>query len=239
MESPLDTIIQWFRQIYDVEALLQYLAGMGHMTAYLLLGAIIFTETGLMFGFFLPGDSLLFTAGLACAPENALLHDQPLNIWILNAVLIPAAIIGDSVGYWIGYKAGQALYKREKTFFFRKEHLMATKAFYEKHGGKTIILARFVPMIRTFAPVVAGIGQMNYAHFLFYNVFGGIGWIISLSVAGYFLGQVPWVSKNLTATLMLIIFVSLLPAIIAFIQHKVSGQAPPSKGDSPSEQSTS
>lgn len=235
----MDTIVQWFKQIYDVEALLQYLAGLGHVTAYSLMGAIIFAETGLMVGFFLPGDSLLFTAGLACAPDNALLHDQALNIWILNAVLVPAAIIGDSVGYWIGFKAGQALYKREKTLFFRKEHLLATKAFYEKHGGKTIVLARFVPMIRTFAPVVAGIGQMNYGHFLSYNIFGGIGWILSLSVAGYFLGQVKWISHNLTATLMLIIFVSLLPAIIAFIQHKVSGQTPPPKEGAPSERSAS
>jgi membrane-associated protein len=235
----LDTIAEWFRQIYNVQGLLKSLAGMGHLAAYALLGAIIFTETGLMVGFFLPGDSLLFTAGLACAPNNALLHEDNLNIWILNAVLIPAAIIGDSVGYWIGYKAGQALYKREKTFFFRKEHLMATKAFYERHGGKTIVLARFVPMIRTFAPVVAGIGQMNYAHFLFYNIFGGIGWVVSLSVAGYFLGQVDWIRNHLEATIMLIIIVSLLPAIIAFIQHKLSNRTASPKESAPSEQSTS
>jgi membrane-associated protein len=235
----LDTIAEWFRRIYNVQGLLQSLAGMGHLIAYTLMGVIIFSETGLMVGFFLPGDSLLFAAGLASAPNNAILPDQPLNIWVLNAVLIPAAIIGDSVGYWIGYKAGQALYKREKTFFFRKDHLVATHAFYERHGGKTIVLARFVPMIRTFAPVVAGIAQMNYGHFLFYNVFGGIGWVISLSVAGYFLGQVDWIRNHLEASIMLIILVSLLPAIIAFIQHKVSGQASPPKEGSPSEQSTS
>lgn len=235
----MDTIAQWFKQIYNVSGLLQSLAGMGHLMAYALLGAIIFTETGLMVGFFLPGDSLLFTAGLACAPDNALLHDKNLNIWILNAVLIPAAIIGDSVGYWIGYKAGQAMYNREKTFFFRKEHLMATRAFYEKHGGKTIVIARFVPMIRTFAPVVAGIGQMDYRHFLFYNIFGGIGWVVSLTVAGYFLGQVEWIRKNLEITIMLIIFVSLLPAIIAFLQHKLSSRPAEPKEGAPSEQSTS
>jgi membrane-associated protein len=131
------------------------------------------------------------------------------------------------------------MYKRDKTFFFRKEHLMATKAFYEKHGGKTIVLARFVPMIRTFAPVVAGIGQMNYGHFLFYNIFGGIGWVVSLSVAGYFLGQVEWIRNHLEATIMLIIIVSLLPAIIAFIQHKVSSPTLPPNEGAPSEQSTS
>jgi membrane-associated protein len=184
------------------------------------MAAIVFTETGLVFGFFRPGDSLLFTAGLACAPGNTLLGDAHMNIWLLNAILIPAAILGDTVGYWIGYKAGEGMYTREKTLFFRRDHLLYTKAFYERHGGKTIVIARFVPIIRTFAPVVAGIGQMKYRRFLAYNVFGGIGWVVSLTVAGYFLGQLPWISKNLEATIMLIIVVSLLPAIITFIKAR-------------------
>jgi membrane-associated protein len=135
-------------------------------------------------------------------------------------ILVPAAIIGDTVGYWIGRKAGEKLYHREKTLFFRKDHLMHTKAFYEKHGGKTIIIARFVPLIRTFAPVVAGIAQMPYKDFLYYNVFGGFGWVTGLSVLGYFLGQVEWIRKNLEMTIMMIIIVSLLPAIITFIKAK-------------------
>ena len=206
-------LIEWFSKLYDVKLLVTTIGYSG-------MAGIIFAETGLLVGFFLPGDSLLFTAGLACAPGNQLLGDNHLNIWLLNLFLIPAAIIGDTVGYWIGYKAGEALYRREKTLFFRRDHLLYTKAFYEKHGGKTIILARFVPLIRTFAPVVAGIAQMRYRRFVAYNVFGGIGWIISLSVLGYYLGQVSWIRDNLEATIMLIIFVSLLPAIIAFIKAK-------------------
>jgi membrane-associated protein len=216
----MNTLVEWFHWLYNVSGVLEWLVGQGVFIAYLGMAAIIFAETGLMVGFFLPGDSLVFTAGLACAPNNALLGENHLNIWLLNIVLIAAAIIGDSVGYWIGFKAGQALYRREKTLFFRRDHLMATKAFYEKHGGKTIIIARFVPLIRTFAPVVAGIGQMEYRRFLSYNVFGGIGWILSLSLLGYFLGQVPWIAKNLELTIMLIILVSLLPAIISFVKIK-------------------
>jgi membrane-associated protein len=230
----MDQIVQWFKTLYNVSGVLQWLVEHGSFVAYGGMAAIIFTETGLMLGFFLPGDSLVFTAGLASAPGNALLGENHLNIWLLNAVLIAAAIVGDTVGYWIGYKAGQALYRREKTLFFRRDHLMATKAFYEKHGGKTIIIARFVPLIRTFAPVVAGIGQMEYRRFLSYNVFGGIGWIVSLSLLGYFLGQVAWIAKNLELTIMLIILISLLPAIISFVKIRyfdkpaTPAQEPPS-----------
>jgi membrane-associated protein len=222
----MQTIIEWFTQLYDVQTLVKVVGYWG-------MAAIIFTETGLFFGFFLPGDSLLFTAGLACAPGNPLLGDAHMNIWLLNAILIPAAILGDTVGYWIGYKAGAGMYTREKTLFFRRDHLLYTKAFYERHGGKTIVIARFVPIIRTFAPVVAGIAQMKYSRFLAYNVFGGIGWIVSLSVAGYFLGQVPWISKNLEATIMLIIIVSLLPAIIAFIKTRFFDAPLKPEGENP------
>ncbi len=211
----MDEIVKLFKSIYDVAGWVTRL-GATPLIAYAVMFAIVFVETGLLVGFFLPGDSLLFTAGLACAPGNRLLGENHLNIFVLNAVLIPAAILGDTVGYWIGYKAGQALYQREKTLFFRKDHLLATRDFYERHGGRTIVIARFVPLIRTFAPVVAGIAQMPYRTFLAYNVFGGIGWVTGLSVLGYFLGTVKWIGENLDVTLMLIIFVSLLPAIITF-----------------------
>jgi membrane-associated protein len=222
----MEDIIYWFKKIYDVPGWVQQLGSNHHEAAYGVMAAIVFVETGLLIGFFLPGDSLLFTAGLACAPGNKLLPDNNLNIFILNAILIPAAIIGDTVGYWIGHKAGAALYQREKTLFFRKDHLLATKEFYEKHGGKTIIIARFVPLIRTFAPVVAGIAQMPYRTFVAYNVFGGIFWVLGLSALGYFLGKIEWIGKNLEITIMLIIFVSLLPAIIAFAQAHFSKKAP-------------
>ncbi|MCY3021051.1 MAG: VTT domain-containing protein [Planctomycetota bacterium] len=209
----MQKLYELFHQIYNVQWIVQTVGYGG-------LAAIIFAETGLLVGFFLPGDSLLFTAGLACVPGNQLLGEHHMSIWLLNLILIPAAIIGDTVGYWIGYKAGEAMYKREKTFFFRKDHLLYTKAFYEKHGGKTIVLARFVPLIRTFAPVVAGIAQMPYRRFVAYNVFGGMGWIVSLSLLGYFLGQQERVKNNLEATIVLIIVISLLPAIITFVKTK-------------------
>jgi membrane-associated protein len=231
----METLIQWFKWIYDVPEWVKAL-GAQHFVAYSVMFAIVFVETGLLVGFFLPGDSLMFTAGLACAPGNQLLGDNHLNIFLLNAVLIPAAIIGDTVGYWIGYRVGVALYQREKTLFFRRDHLLATKDFYERHGGKTIVIARFVPMIRTFAPVVAGIAQMPYGRFISYNVFGGIGWVASLSTLGYFLGQVKEVRENLEITIMLIIFVSLLPAAITFLQAKLKKREP--AGDGAGEEKT-
>jgi membrane-associated protein len=187
---------------------------------YGMMALVVFVETGLLVGFFLPGDSLLFTAGLACVPGNPLTGDKHFDLLTLNAILIPAAILGDTVGYWIGYKAGTKMYEREQTLFFRKDHLIYTKKFYEKHGGKTIILARFVPIIRTFAPVVAGIGQMDYKRFLFFNVFGGVFWVSSLSILGYYLGQYDIVKKNLEVVILLIIFISILPGIIAFVKAK-------------------
>jgi len=187
---------------------------------YGMMALIVFVETGLLFGCFLPGDSLMFTAGLACAPGNPLTGDKHFDLLTLNLILIPAAILGDTVGYWIGYKTGAALYKRKKTLLFRPEHLIYTKRFYEKHGGKTIIMARFVPVVRTFAPVVAGIGQMEYKRFFFFNVIGGVFWVSSLSILGYFLGQVEVIRKNLELAILLIIFISILPAIIAVIKAK-------------------
>src|ERR1043165_8647555 len=191
----MEWLWKFFHQIYDIWGLIAYVGYPG-MTA------IIFIETGLLVGFFLPGDSLLFTAGLACNPASELHAIAPLDLLTLNLCLIPAAIIGDSVGYWIGKRAGVKLYGREKTLFFRKDHLLKTKEFYEKYGGITIVLARFVPLIRTFAPVVAGIAQMSYRRFILYNIFGGIGWVTGLSVLGYYLGGIEWIGKNLDKTIM-------------------------------------
>ncbi len=224
----METLIKWYKYIYDVAGWVQAL-GAQHWLAYTVMFSIVFVETGLLVGFFLPGDSLLFIAGLACAPGNPLLGNNHLNIFALNAILIPAAIIGDTVGYWIGCRLGKALYQREKTLFFRKDHLLATKDFYERHGGRSIIIARFVPMIRTFAPVVAGIAQMPYRRFIAYNIFGGIGWVISLSAVGYFLGQYGIVRNNIEVTSMLIIFVSLLPAGITFLHSRLRQRAPTNK----------
>ena len=144
---------------------------------YVALVAIVFTETGLLIGFFLPGDSLLITAGLVAAAGG-------LDIWLLNVLLIVAAIVGDSVGYAIGYRTGPHIFTREDSRWFNRKHLVRTREFYERHGGKTIVLARFIPIIRTFAPVVAGVGRMEYRRFLVYNVLGGIGWVVRADLGG-------------------------------------------------------
>jgi membrane-associated protein len=174
------------------------------------MAAIVFAETGLLIGFFLPGDSLLFVAGFLCSPAGG----EILSIFWVNVILCVAAVVGDTVGYWIGKKAGPAIFNRPQSRFFRRDHLLRAHAFYEKHGGKTIVYARFVPIVRTFAPVVAGAGAMDYRRFLFFNVFGGVGWIVSLSVAGYFLGQIQWVEDNLEKVVLGIILLSLLPVFL-------------------------
>jgi membrane-associated protein len=199
----LDLIQEAFRTLYNVPELIR----IGGMAGLIL---IVFAETGLMIGFFLPGDSLLVTAGLFAARGD-------LDIVWLNLALIAAAIVGDATGYWIGSRAGQALYSRPNSLLFRRDHLIRTHEFYEKHGGKTIVIARFVPIVRTFAPVVAGAASMTYRQFAVYNVMGGIGWVTSMTLTGYFLGQlVPDIDKHLHLLVAGVIFLSLLPGIIAW-----------------------
>lgn len=178
------------------------------------MAAIVFSETGLLAGFFLPGDSLLVTAGLI-ASQGA------LDIWILNAFLIPAAILGDSTGYLIGYVAGPAIFRRQESIFFRREYLERTHRFFEKHGGKTIILARFVPIVRTFAPTVAGVGRMTYRKFLFYNVIGGILWVAGMTLIGYTLGRtVPNIDKHVHWVVGIVVFLSFVPIFMEVLRKK-------------------
>lgn len=167
---------------------------------------IVFVESGLLIGFFLPGDSLLFTAGFLASQGF-------FDITLLTVGSFIAAVTGDSVGYWIGHKYGRKLFQKEDSMLFHKDHLRKAEAFYEKHGGKTIILARFMPFIRTFAPVVAGIGQMKYSTFLSYNVIGGLLWAVGITLAGYFFGNIPIVQANFEKVIFLIIFASVLPAV--------------------------
>jgi membrane-associated protein len=182
---------------------------------YLILFLIIFAETGLLIGFFLPGDSLLFIAGYLAA-----VNPDKLNILVMIALLSVAAIVGDGVGYLIGRKLGQGLYNKPNSRFFKREHLLKTQAFYEKHGPKTIVLARFVPIVRTFAPTVAGIADMPYRTFLTYNIFGGIGWITSMTLAGYFLGNIPVVKQNFEKAVIGIVIISILPMVFHFYKER-------------------
>jgi len=213
-------LVDLFHKIYNVEGLVQ-IGGIA------LIAAIIFAETGLMVGFFLPGDSLLVTAGIYSTSANP--NGAPLfNIVWLNLVVMAAAIIGDTVGYWIGVKAGPKIFTRERSLFFSRKHLLRTKEFYERHGGKTIIIARFVPIIRTFAPVVAGVGKMSYRRFISFNVFGGIGWSLSMTLLGFTLGKVyPPITKQIDKVIIVIIAVSLMPMVISYLLNRKKAPSAP------------
>ncbi len=184
---------------------------------YVLLFAIIFMETGLVIFPFLPGDSLLFAAGTFAGMGS-------LNIWVLLISLSVAAILGDTVNYWIGHYIGPKAFSGEVRFL-KKEYLDRTHAFYEKHGGKTIILARFIPIIRTFAPFVAGIGAMTYGHFITYNVVGGIAWVAIFTLGGYFFGSMPFVQENFTYVVLAIILISVMPGVIEFLRERAKNSS--------------
>jgi membrane-associated protein len=181
---------------------------------YLILFLVIFCETGLVVTPLLPGDSLLFAAG-AFASKGS------LNIIVLIILLGIAAILGDSLNYFIGYKIGPKVFKEKNSKFFKQEYLIKTQNFYEKHGGKTIIIARFMPIIRTFAPFVAGIGKMSYSKFIAYNIIGGILWVTLFLLAGYFFSQISFVEKNFSLVIFAVIFISIMPGIIEYIKHKM------------------
>jgi membrane-associated protein len=181
---------------------------------YLILFLIIFCETGLVVTPFLPGDSLLFAAGTFAALGS-------LDIVWLIVLLSAAAVAGDTVNYWFGYLIGPKVFKEKNARFLNKKHLERTHQFYEKHGGKTIIIARFIPIIRTFAPFVAGIGQMTYWKFISYNVIGGLAWITLCTLAGYLFGNIPTVKQNFTLVILAIVLISILPALIEYIRQRI------------------
>ncbi len=202
----LDLIRSFFQNIYNLEELIRW----GGMAVLIV---IVFAETGLLIGFFLPGDSLLVVAGTLAAAGI-------LDIFWLNVSLMLAAIIGDALGYYIGLKTGPKIFTREDSLFFRRSHLIKTHEFYERHGGKTIILARFIPVIRTFAPVVAGVGTMSYRRFAAYNIIGGVSWVASMTLAGYSLKHfIPNIDKHIHYVVAVVIFVSILPGIFAFVKE--------------------
>lgn len=210
----LDTFLEFLRSLTDPERLIHLLSTLlSGWLGYTALFAVVFAETGLLVGFFLPGDSLLFTVGVVAGAGQ-------LNIVLVNALLMAAAIIGDTVGYMLGRKAGPHIFNRPDSRFFKREHLLRTHEFYERHGGKTIVYARFIPIIRTFAPFVAGVAEMNYLRFLSYNIFGGIGWVFLMTMLGYTLGNVEIVRRHFEKVIVLIIVISLVPAVIHGLQAR-------------------
>jgi len=202
-----EVIVQFLHTIYDIEGVIKW-------GGVIIICAIIFAETGIFAGFFLPGDSLLITAGILAAAGL-------LNVWSLLFFVSLAAVIGDQTGYYIGHKMGKRLFRKEDSLLFKKKHLEKAKDFYDKHGPKTIVLARFIPLVRTFAPAVAGTASMDYKTFVTYNIVGGIVWVFATILGGFFLGSlIPDIDRYLYLVIGIIILVSFIPLIIEIIKIK-------------------
>ncbi len=215
MNAGIDYLID---VVVHLDAHLAELVGAYGIWVYAILFVIVFAETGLVVTPFLPGDSLLFAIG-AIASTGA------LNPHGVIAALVVAAVLGDAANYWIGHFVGPKVFTREKSWFFNPEHLHRTHAFYERHGGKTIIIARFVPIIRTFAPFVAGIGDMTYRRFFSFNVVGALLWVPVLVYAGFFFGELPVVKRNFSLVVLVIILLSLVPMVVEVVRHRVARRA--------------
>ena len=210
---------EFFDRLRDLPALIQW-------AGYVGLTAIIFTETGLFFGFFLPGDSLLVTAGLIASGVLAA-KGVSLDVYTLGALLTVAAIAGDNTNYWIGRTVGPRIYRRRESFFFKRRYVDQAAAFYARHGAKTVVLARFVPIVRTFAPLVAGVAGMNYRTFLTFSVLGGCFWIWSMLFVGYFLGRyLPGVEKHVELVILTVIFISIVPGILSWLKERRQPRGP-------------
>ena len=207
-------VLEVWRSLTDPDQLIHLLTQV--LTGWLgygLLAFVVFAETGLLVGLFLPGDSLLFTVGVVCGAGD-------LDIVKITALLVIASIAGDQSGYFLGRRTGPAIFSRPDSRVFKQEYVTRTQAFYAKHGGKTLVYAKFAPIIRTFAPFMAGVGRMPYARFVSFNIFGGLGWVLSMTLAGYYLGGVPVIRKNFEKVVLLIVFVSLLPLLIHYVQSR-------------------
>ena len=212
-------LISWFVDfVLHMDKHLDLIVRSMGMWSYAILFIVIFVETGVVIFPFLPGDSLLFAAGSLAALGS-------LNIWALFALLALAAILGDTVNYWIGHYIGPRVFSTNSRFL-KREYLDRTHAFYEKHGGKTIFLARFIPIIRTFAPFVAGVGRMSYSYFITYNVVGGLVWTALFTFGGYFFGNLPFVKNNFSLVIMAIVVISVLPAVWEVLRNKMPAKPP-------------
>lgn len=206
--------LEFLKTLYSAERLIQLLTSlMLSWYGYAFMCAVVFAETGLLLGFFLPGDSFLFTVGVVVGAGG---H----NVLVAIVLLSISAIVGDAVGYSLGRRAGPRVFNRPDSRLFKRDHLLKTQAFYEKHGGKTIIYARFVPIVRTFAPFVAGVAGMPYSRFAMFNIVGGIGWVVSMVLGGYLLGNVDVVRRHFEKVVLLIVFVSVLPIAIEAWKHR-------------------
>lgn len=203
----IQTFLDFYRLLTTPDRLIALLSTvMTGWLGYSLLFGIVFAETGLLLGFVLPGDSLLFTVGVVAGAGQ-------LDIVVINLVLISAALLGDTVNYFLGRSLGPKVFSREDSKYFRRDYLLRTQTFYDRHGGKTLIYARFIPIIRTFAPFVAGVGQMPYLRFLSFSVFGGVGWVVLFTLLGYSLGNVSFVRQNFEKVIVGIVVLSLVPAL--------------------------
>jgi membrane-associated protein len=222
----MDQMIQWVMQFVDLflhlDRHLNELVILVGPWLYLIVFLIIFCETGLVVMPFLPGDSLLFALGALAAIDGS-----PLNVWVLGVLLFIAAVLGDATNYAIGFRLGPKVFKAENSRFLNRDHLLKAQQFYEKHGGKTIIIARFIPIIRTFAPFVAGIGKMSYQRFASYNIVGAFCWVVPFLLGGYFLGNLPAIKSNFHIVIVVIIILSVMPAVYEFWKSRQSSNKAP------------
>ncbi|HXK06094.1 MAG TPA: VTT domain-containing protein [Verrucomicrobiae bacterium] len=217
----IHAILEFLASLKDPDKLIHLLSTiLTGWYGYAALFAVVFSETGLLVGFFLPGDSLLFTVGVVCGAGQ-------LDLLTINVVLMLAAMLGDSTGYLLGRQTGPRIFSRPDSRLFKQEYVTRTHAFYERYGGKTIIFARFVPIVRTFAAFIAGVGKMPYLRFLPFSVCGGIGWIFCMTMLGYQLGKVPIVRRNFDAVVLLIIFLSLMPTFLEVIRQRRASASEP------------
>jgi membrane-associated protein len=211
-----ELLLEVWRSLTDPDRLIHLLSQViTGWWGYLLLAGIVFAETGLLVGLFLPGDSLLFTVGVVAGAGQ-------LDIFEICALLVTASIVGDQSGYFIGRRVGPRIFSRPDSLLFKKEYVTRTQEFYNRHGGKTLIYAKFVPIVRTFAPFMAGVGRMPYSRFLSFNVFGGLGWVLSMTLAGYYLGSVPIIRRHFEKVVIGIVVVSVAPIILQFLKHKLT-----------------
>ena len=214
--------IEVWRSLTDPDLLIHLLSQViTGWWGYALLAGIVFAESGLLVGLFLPGDFLLFTIGAVAGAGD-------LDITSISALLVMASIAGDQSGFFLGHRTGPRVFSRQDSRVFKQEYVVRTQAFYAKHGGKTLIYAKFVPIVRTFAPFMAGVGRMPYLRFLSFNVFGGLGWVLSMTLSGYFLGEVPFIRKHFEMVVIGIVVVSVLPIAVHYLQSRreVSAGAP-------------